>query len=373
MQKMIEWYLNFYPTSGVPPKRRIVIHLTYWIVWGLFSVLAFIAQNVEIKVLITCSAVIQGCIIYYGLTYFAVPNLFLKNRFVIGVFFLVIVYSLSYTTNVMAYSYAIKFNLFKPRTFMHGYAQEYIRKGILGLFDVKTFFIELYTILNTIALPFLIKFSRVISDYSMRVARLTKEKTDLEIDFLRTQLNPHFLLNSLNNIYSQVVSKDETAGDSIIVLSDLMKYILYHSGKAVIDLDKEVQFLRNYIDLEKLRGSKSLKIRFSQTGDMQGFRIAPLMLVNYVENAFKHGRVPNGEILLIDIDIKFIDETLYFRIENDFTERHRENHITKEGGIGIANTIKRLVLLYPNRHSLTIHDENNKFLVSLMIKLSPNE
>ncbi len=369
MQKILEEYLNFYPTSGVPLKRRIAIHITYWAVWGLFSSFSIVAQSFDIKLVIIFSTTIQGCVIYYGITYFVFPNLLSKKSFIIGLLLLVMVYCLSYITNLIAYSYAMKFNFFKPKTYMYEYAQEYINRGILGIFNFKFFFIELYTILNTILLPFLIKFSRVISEYSVRMAKLTKEKTDLEIDFLRTQLNPHFLLNSLNNIYSKVMSKDETAGDSIVILSDLMKYILYHSGEVLVDLDREIRFIRNYVDLEKLRGNNYLKIRFSQEGEMKGYNIAPLILINYIENAFKHGGVHHGEVLLIDIDIKFIDETLFFSIENDFVEKTNNGEKTKEGGVGIENTKKRLKILYPDRHSLTIKNNNNKFRVEIMVKL----
>jgi LytS/YehU family sensor histidine kinase len=152
-----------------------------------------------------------------------------------------------------------------------------------------------------------------------------------------------------------------------------MKYILYNSGEAWIDLHREVQFLRNYIDLEKLKGNKLQKIRFTQEGNMKGYRIAPLLLVNYVENAFKHGVLTYGEASTITIDMKFKEQTLYFKIENDFITKPIQSNSTQEGGIGIANTIKRLRLLYPNNHWLKIDDQNNKFLVELKIKLTPIE
>ncbi|WP_109743802.1 sensor histidine kinase [Arcicella aurantiaca] len=370
MQKMIEWYLNFYPTSGVPPKRRIVIHLTYWIVWGLFSVLAFIApSSMGHKLIITLFIMLQGINVYYGLTYFVFPNLFSAKRFIIGLLVLFIVYCLNYALSLEFYHLVLKYTLYTKNGNAYRYANAFTQKGLWGMFNPQNIFYELNMVLSVISLPFMIKLSRVITDYSMRVARLTKEKTDLEIDFLRTQLNPHFLLNSLNNIYSQVVSKDETAGDSIIVLSDLMKYILYNSGELLVDLDREIHFLRDYVDLERLRGNRYLKIQFSQEGAMKGYNIAPLILINYVENAFKHGGIPYGDTLLIDIDIKFIDETLYFRIENDFVDKIDSGKKNKDGGVGIINTKKRLKLLYPDRHSLIIKNDNHKFCVEIMIKL----
>jgi two-component system, LytTR family, sensor kinase len=370
MQQILDWYLKFYPTRGVPQNRRIAIHIAYWVIWGLFSSMAVISQqSFGNKLLIAFFTVVQSATIYYGITYFVFPNLLSKKQFIIGLLLLLLIYILNYLENLSFYFWAIEFHFLKPQSYFYEYAKNYVNKGMWGIFKPENFFFEIYTALNAVVFPFLLKFSRVISEYSVRVERLSKEKSDLEIDFLRTQLNPHFLLNSLNNIYSQVICQDETAANSIVVLSDLMKYILYNSSEAQLDLDREIQFLQDYVDLEKLRGSRYLKIHFSKQGEMKGYNIAPLILINYVENAFKHGGAHEGEIALIDIDIKFMDETLFLRIENDFVEKMDGGNKTKEGGIGIGNTRRRLKLLYPNRHSLIIKKDNNKFLVEIMIKL----
>jgi two-component system, LytTR family, sensor kinase len=367
MQKFLEWFLKFYPPSGVPLKRRIAIHITYWVVWGLFTIVSFIApSSIEHKLIITAFLMLQGIIVFYGITYFAFPNLLSSKRFILGILVLGMLYFLDYVVRLGYYNLVLEYVLLTKNGNGYKYAQMYVQKGLWGIFSPQNIFYEIQVVLSAVALPFLLKFSRV---YSVRVARLLKEKADLEIDFLRTQLNPHFLLNSLNNIYSQIISKDETAGDSVIVLSDLMKYILYNSGEVVVDIEREVHFLRNYVDLEKLKGSRYLKIQFSQEGEMKGYNIAPLILINYVENAFKHGGSREGEVSLIDIDVNFINEKLFFRIENDFVEKTDGGKKTKEGGIGIANTRKRLELLYPNRHSLIIKKENNKFLVELWVVL----
>jgi two-component system, LytTR family, sensor kinase len=369
MRKILEWFLKFYPTSGVLLNRRIAIHTTYWVVWGLFSLMSFIApSSIEHKLIITAFQMLQGIIVFYGITYFAFPNLLSSKRFVLGILILGILYCLNYVVNLEYYNLVLKYTLYAKNGNGYKYAQTYVQKGLWGMFNPSNIFYEIYVLWGVVAIPFLLKFSRVITEYSVRVTKLSKEKTDLEIDFLRTQLNPHFLLNSLNNIYSQIISKDETAGESVIVLSDLMKYILYNSGEAEVELEREVHFLRNYVDLEKLKGSKYLRIQFSQEGEMKGYNIAPLILINYVENAFKHGENREGEVSLIDIDINFINEKLFVRIKNDFVEKMGGSK-KAEGGIGIANTRKRLELLYPNRHSLIIKKENNKFLVELWVML----
>jgi two-component system, LytTR family, sensor kinase len=370
MQKILDWYLKFYPTIGAPLKRRVAIHSTYWVVWGLFSILSFIApSSIEHKLIITGFLMLQGITVFYGITYFALPNLISPKRFMLGMLVIVIIYCLDYVVKLEYYQLVLKYTLYAKNGYGYKYAQMYVQKGLWGMFSPQNFFYEVNVVVGLVALPFLLKFSRTITEYSVKVTKLSKERADLEIDFLRTQLNPHFLLNSLNNIYSQVISKDETAGDSIIVLSDLMKYILYKSGDAAVELDKEINFLRNYVDLEKLKGSRFLKIQFSQEGEMKGYTIAPLILINYVENAFKHGGNREGKVSLVDININFINEKLSIRIENDFVEKVGGSKKI-EGGIGIANTRKRLELLYPNRHNLTVKTENNKFLVELWILLA---
>lgn len=367
MKKLLDAYIKFYPLSGVSVQRRVAIHIAFWLIWGVVEHLSSISNLPFLNKMITSIFVlIQNVTIYYGFTYFAFPKLISKDWWfgVILVFFVYAIYSLE---SYAYYSIGLKSKFIIEKSFQYSYAQNYIKNGILGIFRNQNFFFEIYMVVSNSILPFLVKFSRVVSQYYIKVEKISKEKAELEVDFLRAQINPHFFLNSLNNIYSQIITKDEAAADSVILLSDLMKYILYNSNIAEVELEKEIRFLRSFVDLEKLKESRNVKIKFSEEGDFSGYRIAPLILVNYLENAFKHGGNSFEEIFLIDIEIRLKNETLYFKIENDYLEH--ENKSLKESGIGIENTRKRLELLYPKKHSLKVSKANKKFLVEVEIQL----
>jgi two-component system LytT family sensor kinase len=367
MKKLLDAYIKFYPLSGVSVQRRVAIHIAFWLIWGVLGHLSSVSTLPFLdKVVISISVLIQNATIYYGFTYFAFPKLISKDWW-LGIILVLSVYLIYSLESYVYYSIGLKTKLIVEKSFLYSYAQNYIKNGILGIFWHQNFFFEIYSLINYSILPFLVKFSRVVSQYYIKVEKISKEKAELEVDFLRAQINPHFFLNSLNNIYSQIITKDEAAADSVILLSDLMKYILYNSNIAEVELEKEIRFLRSFVDLEKLKESRNVKIKFSEEGDFTGYGIAPLILVNYVENAFKHGGNSFEEIFLIDIEIQLKNETLYFKIENDYLEL--ENKSSKESGIGIENTRKRLELLYPKKHSLKVSKANKKFLVEVEIQL----
>jgi two-component system, LytTR family, sensor kinase len=367
MQKFVEWYLHFYPPHGTPLKRRIVIHITFWVVWGLFYILSFIApSSLEHKFIITGYILIQGAIIFYSITYFVFPNLFSSKYFILGILFLIILYCLHYFLSFEFNKLVLKYTLFSKNGYK--YAQTYVGRGLMGIFKPVNIFYEMNQLFSVVALPFMLKLSRVIIAYSMKMIKLTKEKTDLEIDFLRTQLNPHFLLNSLNNIYSNVYGKDQKTEDSVVLLSDLMKYMLYNKSDAMIPLQQEIDFIKQYIELEKLKEHKQLQIDFTVFGNTKDYEIAPLLLINFIENAFKHRDYTAHGVSTVGITVNLNDDIFLFNIKNDHFEKKSES--IKAKGIGIQNTIKRLQILYPNRHWLNINTNNNVFAVDLKIQLS---
>ncbi len=370
MQKFLDWYLKFYPIEGVSQKRRIFIHITFWIVMLIYNVLIGSPRDrIELTVLRSLLFMLQAIIIFYGVTYLAIPKLLSNKLLFQGLLILFFIYGLNYQLNLVFYYVGLENEYFDRRLPWVKYVISYVDKGFWGMFNPQNIFFEFNSAMLAMGIPFLLKMGRTITKYAMKVEALSGEKTLLEMASLRTKLSPNYLLNSLNNIYNQVENKETPAGKSIVVLSDLMKYVRYNSGEELVDLDSEINFIKDYVDLEKLRGKKHLKIQFLQEGEVTGYKIAPLILINYVENAFKHVESCDEKVSLIDIDIKFINETLYVRIENDFIEKPSSGKKNKESGVGIANIRKRLELLYPRKHSLTINQENNKFLVEIMIKL----
>jgi len=197
---------------------------------------------------------------------------------------------------------------------------------------------------------------------------LMKEKLSAELDFLKAQLNPHFLFNILNMAFSSATSHgDERTADMIEKLSSLMRYMLYESNVDKIELSKEVEYIENYINLQKLRLSADLpvNINFSIKGDIHKNKIAPLILIPFVENAFKYG-VKFGKKSKISIELKNNPNDFQFIIENPI--HNSLNNLEKNSGLGLKNVKKRLSIIYPDKHTLNI-TKNNRFSVHLKIAL----
>ncbi len=196
---------------------------------------------------------------------------------------------------------------------------------------------------------------------------LENQKLQAELSFLKMQVNPHFLFNALNNIYSlSVMEKSNKTGQSIMKLSELMRYVLYEKEDAEnrVSLDKEIRHINSYIDLEKLRHPGDVYINFSIEGDTNGKRIVPLLLFPLIENACKHGILTDAQ-KPVDINLKVADHQLNFSIENSINSYHKD----EVGGVGIPNVQKRLDLLYGKKYSLDVSKTTNRFIVNLQLPL----
>ena len=202
--------------------------------------------------------------------------------------------------------------------------------------------------------------------YFNRNLQLQKDNLALELDFLRSQLNPHFLFNSLNNIYSMVEETNQEAGDTILKLTDLMRYLLYESNSEQVYLSREVLFLEDYIALEKIRHSDSSKITFESEGSFEDYRIPPFLLVPFVENAFKHG-LDTIEDGWVKIRILIEGSQLNFEVSNSKPQRRISG--AQKGGIGLVNLRKRLDIYYPGQHELTIEDSVSMYKIYLRLSL----
>jgi LytS/YehU family sensor histidine kinase len=202
--------------------------------------------------------------------------------------------------------------------------------------------------------------------------QLLTQKLEAETNFLKTQINPHFLFNTLNNIYSLTLSQSTDAAHITRQLKDLITYMLQDCSKDVVLLSGEIEFLSNYIDLEKLRNKQEqAKIQLNIHGVVGEQKIAPLLLVNFVENAFKHGVKAGVDNAFVNIDLQVMNNMLTVEIVNSkpAAASHPDKAVKEEGGIGIQNVKRRLNILYPNRHRLSITESKTEFSVYLSIDL----
>ncbi|MCD9575841.1 sensor histidine kinase [Flavobacterium soyae] len=190
-------------------------------------------------------------------------------------------------------------------------------------------------------------------------------RTNTELIYLRKQTNPHFLFNSLNSIYSLAHKKSDLVPDAIVTLSELMRYMLYETDNKTVALEKEINYIQNYIELQKLRLNNIEDIVINVHGNTKNKFIEPLLLISFVENAFKYGTDYKGATH-VKIKIFISENNLDFWIENTIENYEKD---PDNSGIGLVNIQSRLDLLYPNAHELTINQDNNFYRVHLNLKL----
>ncbi|OHX68555.1 hypothetical protein NH26_12530 [Flammeovirga pacifica] len=207
-----------------------------------------------------------------------------------------------------------------------------------------------------------------------KTRELEKQNMMTELSLLKSQIQPHFLFNTLNNIYSLTLDKSDEAPDAVMKLSELMSYMLYQKETRV-NLDDELYHMKNYLDLEKLRFGKRLDIQFNVNGDPTQVRVPQLLLLPFIENTFKHGVKNKLNQIKISLDLKICEDFITFEVENPsidkvqlpFTLAEVSDKNNKKGGFGLSNAKRRLGLLYDERYTLQIEDGEDKFKVTLKI------
>lgn len=224
--------------------------------------------------------------------------------------------------------------------------------------------------------PFLIAFlantlleiSHFASIKEKQVIRSEKEKLETELKFLKSQINPHFLFNALNNLYSQAVMQAPQTPDTVMQLSEILRYMVYDSNELQVPIKSEVNYIENYIRLMSLKDSKGLNINFETNCADKDILVAPLLFSPLVENAFKHSKIEDRKDGFIDISLNADEKAISFNVTNSIPQINFTKD--KVGGVGLENVKKRLVLLYPkDQHMLMIKNSDVEFEVQLKIQL----
>lgn len=213
---------------------------------------------------------------------------------------------------------------------------------------------------------------RVIMDwwrYQNEKQVLLTQTMQSELRFLKSQINPHFLFNTLNNLYALTLKKSDKAPEIVLKLAEIMRYMLYECNERRVHLSKEIHYLQNYLDLERLRQPKDAEISFEVEGHVSEQLVAPLLFVPFVENSFKHGLNNATSGGFVRIKLKVQGEDLEFYLENSKVEQMPRPSHPRSGGIGLANVRQRLQILYPDHHDIIINDEPNRYSVTLLLKM----
>ncbi|MEJ8755481.1 histidine kinase [Pontibacter sp. H259] len=329
-------------------RYQIALHMIVWIAFGAW-VLYYISGTQVLtthRVLDVLVGITFWLLIFYINWYYLIPKYLAKNRlmlYVLNVLALLMVYGL--VKSPFDFYVFKEFNPNMKAVYTH---ERLLQYGLGGL-----------------VLVFISSGLKVTGNYirnERRNKELENQKLVAELAFLKSQVNPHFLFNTLNNIYSLAYKQSPETPDAIMKLSLLMRYMLYESNDTLVSLQKEVDHINNFIDLQKLRLREQTSIKFDVEGDIASKQIAPMLMMTLVENAFKHGLVSKNEIGIL-MNLKVTDNELYFSTANNIST-HKKREF---GGIGLENLRQRLKLLYPNRHKLSFEEKDGVFYANLKL------
>ncbi len=332
---------------------RISLHILFWII-----VLISIANSTNKDYFLSFSFITESInlLFYVFIVYFNIYYLFpkyLKGKS-LKIYVPVLILTVLLITPIKgAVLYLIHYN------------NEFTKKQIL--YNLHYTFLTTFFIAGTSTV---LKILTEWVKYQREKKKLEKEKLHSELKFLKSQINPHFLFNTLNNLYSLALVKSDKTPDIILKLSEILRYMLYECNVPKVSLIKEVNYIQNYLALERLRQRDDVKIEFNMEGDISDQKISPLLFTPFLENAFKHGvnKVIEGAFVNIQLIVK--DNKVFFAVENIKPEFTHEDFQKKQGGIGLANVKKRLKLLYPEKYKLDI--ENTKFHYKIELYLDLN-
>ncbi|KAA9356429.1 hypothetical protein F0P93_01360 [Larkinella humicola] len=231
------------------------------------------------------------------------------------------------------------------------------------------FYLPLF--LMSIAIGMLIKLGRITVENQLQESKAVAEQSQSELHLLQSQLSPHFLFNTLNNLYGISISQHEKIPTLLLKLSDLLRYSVYDAKELFVPLRDELSYINNYIDFEKIRIGDRLTLTTSvEDLTHADLKIAPMLLIVFIENAFKHSKNTTEPYISIDIHLKTWGNSILFAVKNSHGATSGESgFLEKNSGLGLANVKKRLDLLYPNAYELTIQNEGGFYQVMLQLKV----
>lgn len=340
-------------------KGPLILHSLFWGIIGMILLSQMIlstSKHTPTDYFITY--IVYGMFnisIFYINYIFLIPELIKKRK--------------RYFTYVIVFILLIAVSAFAKITIAVLYPDD-VLKTITGEGKVVEMPVNTFAVIVTFLSGFFLVSSCIIKftiDWfsSERIQRnLESERREMELQFLKSQLNPHFLFNSLNNIYSLAYQKSDKTADAIMKLSEIMRYMIYESNTPTVSLSKEVDYLTSYIDLQKIRFKDGAFVELTIEGEIDDQQIVPLMLISFVENAFKHGVIndPNDPIKISIVANKKI---LHFSVINKKNNQNKD----AQGGVGLPNVERRLQLIYPDRYNLNVVNSATHYTCELMIDI----
>jgi two-component system, LytTR family, sensor kinase len=330
---------------------RIFQHSLFWIVYSLFF--TFIAgwQWIDfVSVIIGLPPIILGA---YIISYLFIPRLILKKKYVFGILLIIISFLVVLIMDIFITQFIII-----PLTISE--VGEIYYPNLINFITWEGVPIFLFIAIKLLKNWFTEQLER---------EKLAKVNLQSELQLLKAQLHPHFLFNTLNNMYYLALEKSDKTPILIEKTSRVLRSVLYECNTPKIKIGQELQLIEDFIDIEKIRYNENFKLDFKKDIQDKGVQISPLILFTFVENSFKHGVSDVVENQWIELSVEANDKQLHFSISNSKSEDKSKDEMDYRNGIGLRNVKRRLHLLYPKRHQLSIKSSSDKFVVDLSIQL----
>ena len=339
-------------------SKQIITHVIFWVLVFFFYryFFAYSTNNGINGPTFSLMLLPLTIVVTYFFIYCLIPKYLLTKRYV--KFGLYGFYSFIISVDFIGITVAIYFLLWAD-----------MKQGRMPFVSQQFVYIVVLVFLVVLSVSFV----KILSENFKKEAKNNELKNKIleaelqlknqELDYLKKQIHPHFLFNSLNTIYGLALQKDEATPDVILKLSNLLDYILYQVSKPLVSLEKEVNHIEEYIALEEVRFKDSLNVELKKGQIAKNTQVAPMLLIPFVENAFKHGNKVAGK-LKVKIDVEMHNGNLYLQVENSW---NKGKDSFQNQGIGLSNIRKRLDLLYPEKYSLTVIPNEESFKIELIV------
>ena len=341
--------------------KQVLLHIIFWVAVLMFFTSIFDVDNA-----------IDSNVFYFSLflipvtiatTYVSIYNL-IPNYLITKRYFLFGLYS-SYTLIISVFGICL--SIFFALAFLSDFKFEKINTiGRSAVFIIACIYIVVLIVSAFKLSKLNLKQSKNNVELQSKILSTQLKLKEQELKYLKMQIHPHFLFNTLNTMYGSALKKSDDTPEMILKLSNLLDYLLYQVDKPIVSLEDEINHIEDYISLEKMRFNDTLNVSFSKHIQPKTIHIAPMLFIPFIENSFKHGTLKDG-VLTINLSVEANSKTINFKISNSNHNEEKPNN-----GIGLQNIRKRLELLYPNRYTLDIDENNAMFTVHLKLNISPN-
>ncbi len=353
LDRVIEKFYLQMPNKKV---QSVILHSLFWAVWLTRSFYdTYSLWGVEWGLAYVVIVFISQVPLVYIHLYYFVPKFLNRKKYAIYVLL----------TILSVYGYSL-FNY----SLLTSLPREHMPERMTRFLTNITPNFDLLEGLIVVILTYALKYTLIAFITQNELLKLQKEKLQLELNALKAQIHPHFLFNTLNNLYSLTLKNSDKASEVVLKLSDIMRYVLYQANEERVALSRELAFIENYVELQRIRYHNRYDITFLVKGDAEHHFIAPLLFIDFVENAFKHGIDKRFSDGFVHIDFIIEGNTLHFSIENSIGNNEQNDSLKQDAGIGLVNVKKRLSILYPLQHELDITKNEEIYAVKLKIDLS---